>query len=150
MLRCSPNDRRKIEIYKKNRENLFDRFEKLNQKWIRPKYKNYKDFVNDFPVELLEPRIVLYTAGKLGQLLYNKISKLHMSSVVQWVDGKYDTYQQKGLPVIPVSDIGKVEYDQIIIAISNEVIAENIRKSLKIQGIPNEKIVGVNLFITWV
>lgn len=150
LLRCSPNDQRKIKFYKKNRKCLLDRFKKLNQKEIRPEYKNYRELANIFPVDLLEPRVVLYGAGKMGQLLYNKISKLHMNSVVQWVDGKYDTYQQKGLPVIPVSEIGKVEYDQIIIAISNEVIAENIRKSLKIQAIPNEKIVGVNLFITWV
>jgi hypothetical protein len=60
---------------------------------------------------------------------------------VQWVDTKFEQHQKDGLAVSSPEEIGKIPYDQIIIAIMNEPQADLIKKALIQKGIPSSKII---------
>ena len=60
--------------------------------------------------------------------------------MVLWVDTNAEQYRKKGLRVSDIDCIYEQEYDEIIIALKNRVIAENIKTNLIQSGINKEKI----------
>ncbi len=74
--------------------------------------------------------IVLYGAGSVGQAYYQQIKAECEYNVVAWIDKAYSDYQEKGFPVGPVSGIGDLSYDYIVVAVKRETMAEDIRRQL--------------------
>lgn len=91
-------------------------------------------------------RIILYGAGDVGQDFHKQFQREKSIQLVSWVDKNAEKYQDAELPVREV-DILKEKniYDYIIIAVLKKSIANEIRKSLADVGIPDEKMIWVDL-----
>lgn len=147
LLRCSEDDKKLIEFCKKHRNSFLGRLVHIFKKIVKP--SNRYGLATDFPCEILGKRIVLYAAGKLGQDLYKKIKFSSKSRVVQWVDKNSKIYRKKGINVVDPKTIGSVEYDNVVIAVLNKDLAEEIRKELIEHGVPDKKIIWINLRPSW-
>lgn len=147
VLRANEEESRRIKYYKKH-NNLF--LGKLARMFDgRINHRESYGLATNFPCEILGKRIVLYGAGKLGKDLYKKMNHLKNIHVVQWVDKNYKEYRKKLLNVVDPDEIGKMEYDNIVIGVLDEKVSEAIRKVLISKGIPDEKIIWINLFKMW-
>lgn len=97
-----------------------------------------------YPVRLLEERLVLYGAGKFGQDLYKRLKEDGEHEVALWVDKNAYSFQQKGLTEVrEVSEIKDTGDEQIVIAVMNEEIADEIIKELELSGILRNRIVWI-------
>lgn len=85
-------------------------------------------------------RIVLYGAGVMGNRLWNILSSRKYCQIVLWVDRNAAELSKSNKEVCSIGEISKAEYDQIVIAVCSEAIANSITKYLQDQGIPGEKI----------
>lgn len=61
--------------------------------------------------------------------------------VVLWVDKNCEVYNKEGKNVASIDDIGKVEYDVIFIAISDEEVVGEVKKELISKGIKDELLI---------
>ena len=86
-------------------------------------------------------RIILYGAGDVGQSYYRQLELNEFCQVVKWVDMNYKQYQKWGLEVCSVDDIKRIEFDYIVIAISDYSIVRKIIQSLINEGITEKAIV---------
>lgn len=89
--------------------------------------------------EIAGKRVVIYGAGGVGQDFYVQLRKYGNCEIVAWVDSNCENYQYEYAEVIRFSDI-KAVYDLVIIAVKNENIATDIKKSLIVQGVSEDKI----------
>lgn len=89
---------------------------------------------------LEDKSLILYGAGKAGQDTYAQMSQ-YGYHVVLWADRNYQTYQEKGMPVVSPDEIFHTEYDLIFIAVGDETLAESIKKDLVRRGIPEEVLI---------
>ena len=150
LLRCSREERR---LARKCREEydsewgVRERAEKIKQE---QEYVKRYGRAAYYPCELLEGNIVLYGAGKFGRELYHRLCDQNQERVIRWVDKKtaknketLETYPDN---VESVEQMGKWEFDQVVIAVLNEKVAEEIRYELKQKGISKEKIFWVPVY----
>lgn len=85
-------------------------------------------------------RIVVYGAGKIGHYLIQHLDKTKKYSVVLWVD------QDQSLPTVPGYAIHSrdaiflTDYDFIVVAILDADVAKEVKRSLILDGIPEDKI----------
>lgn len=95
--------------------------------------------------DLIAQKVILYGAGKKGQLLFGQLTKGHKyhAEVLLWVDSDYERCRKEGLPVESPERIGDVEYAQILIAIAKRELAEEIKESLIEMGIPSYRILWI-------
>lgn len=84
-------------------------------------------------------RVVLYGAGKVGTEYYNQLLENNFE-VVMWADKKWELYQNSGLKVENIENIGDRIYDIIILAAKREVIANSMKNDLSAKGFKAEKI----------
>lgn len=88
-----------------------------------------------FPYDNLNgKRIALYGAGAVGQDYYTQIMKNSDLKLTAWVDRNWEQYRKKGMEVIGVSELEKIEYDYLIIAIKHRLAAEKIKHELYTGG----------------
>lgn len=85
--------------------------------------------------------IILYGAGSVGKDFYLQLRGREDIKVVGWMDKNAEDYQKKSYPVMPLSEIDKLKYDYIIIAVNRSAMIEQIKNELIEAGIPEEKIV---------
>lgn len=85
-------------------------------------------------------KIALYGADLLGGGYRRQILKWDICQVVLWVDENWAEYARMGLEVGPVENLLDAEYDCVILAVSNQVSADSIRRKLVGMGIGNERI----------
>lgn len=90
-----------------------------------------------FPfINLLEgKRIALYGAGPLGRSYRRQILKWNVCQIAVWVDEDWPEYVRAGLEISPVERLMDVEYDCVILAVSEEAPADTIKKRLASMGI---------------
>lgn len=85
----------------------------------------------------LKRRIILYGKGKVGQSLYKYIKNNNLAEIVAWTDSSIkesdNVYTRR-------EDIFNLLFDQIVIAVGNERVAEDITIDLMIDGINREDI----------
>jgi len=93
-----------------------------------------------FPIEKLKKRIAIYGAGKFGKALYEEIGMIADKEVVLWVDKNYEELSNQIPQLSPIEKIGNVECEQIVIAILNLGIANEVKEELVRRGIEEEKI----------
>lgn len=144
ILRASEEEKKLIEKYQKE-------YNAAEGKLFRQeKEREQKELWNRFgraafyPTDLLEEKVVLYGAGKFGRDLYRRLLKDDKHEIVLWVDKEAESCQKQGLTdVHSASDINGVVYDQVVIAVTAEELADSIRNDLISYGLKEEKIVWI-------
>lgn len=86
-------------------------------------------------------RVVLYCAGKVGQDYYTQLSKYCEIAIVAWADRHFENYKFDYREVVGVEKISNYDFDVLLIAVSDEFIADEIRCELVKAGIQEDKIV---------
>lgn len=86
-------------------------------------------------------KIVLYGAGHVGMNYRFQLQRRADFQLVLWVDQSWQSFREKGFAVESPAKISEVEYDQIILAVKDKSVAEDINNELLEHGIPKEKIV---------
>ena len=94
--------------------------------------------------EFYNSDIVVYSAGTFGQQLVRRIQENQYCRVVGWIDVDYKEYRRCCLDVDPVERIDFMDFDYVLVATVDGVMAENIRTKLIWRGIPDGKILTVS------
>lgn len=81
--------------------------------------------------------IVLYGAGKVGEMYYSQISKNHYCNIIAWAD---KTGNSKKNNIIYPEQIPSLDYSKIVVAVNDKKIVEEIIDELTMLGIEKEKI----------
>lgn len=97
---------------------------------------------NIFPFyeEMQGNEIVLYGAGRVGRDYFLQLKNRKDIQLVGWADKNAENYQEKGYPIMFLSEIEKIKYDYVIIAVKQLVMMEEIERELIEAGIPKNKI----------
>lgn len=108
------------------------------------KYDPFAKRTNDyylFPFNKVkqDSKVILYGAGKVGKDYRQQLMQLQYGEIVLWVDKNYTTINDAD--VLSPEEIYNNDFDYIIIAVADKGIAENIMKTLIMNGILKEKIV---------
>jgi hypothetical protein len=100
-------------------------------------------FLFSFDAVPAKSRIVLYGAGECGQAFYNQVKATGYCEVAIWLDRNADEARQNfGMPVYLPDKIKEIDFDFVVIAISNLRIAEDAAEQLsKDYDIPINKFV---------
>lgn len=85
-------------------------------------------------------RVALYGAGKCGQEIYNRTMEIFPERIVLWVDRQHEKCRRENLPVEPVEELLRRDFDVVIIALIDEDICGEIKQDLINMGIMPEKI----------
>lgn len=86
-------------------------------------------------------KIIIYGAGKIGKQIVHMIKRSGLCRIVLWVDMNYQDKKGLEMPVASIEDIETVQYDHILIAIDNSMIAKKVKELLiKKMGVEPEKI----------
>ena len=93
------------------------------------------------PWELLQGKIVIYGAGKVGRDYVKQAKQRYAKcSSLLWVDKDYEKLQAGGLDVKSPEEISRYSFDRVIIAIHNTEIRQEVWERLRGMGIEAEKI----------
>lgn len=95
-----------------------------------------------FPFHLFESgsKVLIYGAGNVGKKFYCDAVGGDRIKIVGIVDQRASEMQEGEIPVLPTNYINRFEYDYILIAVENKVIASEIREALQKMGIDKQKI----------
>lgn len=133
------SEQRNAEILKKQ----LNQYAKLLLLLRQPGWFDYKEqILVPFGGITAGSRVVIYTAGKLGQSVYRYLKGIETIQITDWLDQSFEMYQKVGFPVhnpeeFPFS--GK-EYDYVVIAMSEQPVIRAIYDYLLKQGTPQDKI----------
>lgn len=97
------------------------------------------DYLFPFSKVKKESNIILYGMGTYGQLLYKHIKKTGFCNILACADRNYIELAKQGVPAISPEEIGKYDYDAIIVANSFAKVRNAIYKDLCMKY-PKEKI----------
>ena len=142
VMRATKEEKELIEHYKKENSGTLGRFYRQeSEKGLREMRKRYGRAA-EYPVRLLEEKLVLYGAGKFGQDLYDRLAGDDEHRIVLWVDKNVENCRQQGLENVHyVSGIKNVNYDQIVIAVMDKKLADSIKDELEQTGIDKKKMI---------
>ena len=87
-------------------------------------------------------RIILYGAGDVGQAFYWQVQSTNYCVVAGWIDQLWAEEMNLEQPKINLQGLKKISYDLIVIAMTNEIAAADIRNRLTEMGIPEEKVLA--------
>lgn len=99
-----------------------------------------------FPIEKLKKKIAIYGAGEFGKALYEEIRMNVDKEVVLWVDKNYEELSNQIPQLSSVDTLADVEYEQVVIAILNLEIANEVKEELVCRGIAENKIVTYEMY----
>lgn len=106
--------------------------------------KEIRDEYSPYGREFYGSDIVVYSAGTFGQQLISRIKENEYCNVVGWVDADYKEYRRCCLDVDPVDSIDFMNFDFVLVATVDGIVADKIRSDLLWRGIPENKILTVN------
>lgn len=86
-------------------------------------------------------RVAIYAAGHVGQSYYKQLAESHYAHVVVWVDNSWKVYTDFEIPVEPIDALFQHEFDWLLVAIENEMIAKEVIDNLVGWGIDRKKII---------
>ena len=129
---CSP-EQFLMEQKKEDRQNAVLYLEELQQKQWK------------FPYEKIKrgTRLAIYGAGSAGKDLYWQAVREGYCDVVLWVDRNCQNMRCFGKTIRSIDFLSIEEYDMVLIAISNRIIAQEVRESLELLHIDSEKIMDM-------
>lgn len=84
--------------------------------------------------------LVLYGAGQMGQDVMSMLLSQKIETVA-WVDNKYKDFQEQGLEVSSPCILSEIEFDKLLIAVSSESLATEIKKELLEKGVKEDTII---------
>lgn len=102
--------------------------------------QKFSDYIFPYPKVNNRARIVVYGAGKFGYIFVKSLDKAKRCSVVLWVDQNQDRPAVPGYAISSRDAIFTADYDFIVVAIINAAVAKEVKRSLLVDGIPEEKI----------
>lgn len=106
--------------------------------------KEIKDEFSPYDGEFYGKNIVVYSAGTFGQQLMRRIEENNYCQVVGWIDVDYKEYRRCCLDVDPIESIDFMNYDYVLVATVDGVMADSIRSKLMWRGVESERILTVN------
>jgi glycosyltransferase involved in cell wall biosynthesis len=95
-----------------------------------------KDFYNK--------RIVIFSSGSFGKLLYKKIVELNYANIVLWIDEDYLHDRNMGMDVRALENIRNVVFDYILIATTYLKEINQIIKKLSYYNNVKDKVVTID------
>jgi len=106
----------------------------------------YEKRLNTYPAELFpfekvsrEHKVILYGAGTVGRKLKQQNEQYNFCNIVAWVDKKYDKLPGE-MKVVSPEKIDEIIFDYVIIAVFDEILAEEILQDLLKRGVSKKKI----------
>ncbi len=75
-------------------------------------------------------KVILYGAGAVGRDYYKQLKRSKKVNLVAWVDQNSQKYIEEGLEVKPITEIAKLDFEYILVAVRRENLLENISKVL--------------------
>lgn len=96
-----------------------------------------------FPFEKVpqKSRILIYGAGEVGQAYLKQILLTRYCEVIGFLDRAYESYQNLVVPVYPPTQVQKIDYDYIIVAMKVASTLSYIKEILHNAGVDEEKVV---------
>lgn len=91
--------------------------------------------------EFIDKKVVVYGAGSVGQDIYMQLRLYKDCNIVAWVDKAYSSYDLKYSEIYPIEILSSLDYDVVIIAVSNGNLAMEILNRLLQMKIDKNKIV---------
>lgn len=91
------------------------------------------------PEDFLGKKIVIYGAGVVGQGYYQQLENQKNYNIVAWVDKKH--CDEKDSLRITIDGLDSIKYDNIVIAVKDKSVADNIKHELLAHGISEEVII---------
>lgn len=91
--------------------------------------------------DLRGEKIAIYGAGEVGQDYFAQLCRYQDIEIVAWFDANWEKHKYEYADVKGVECVRNYDFEKIIIAINSEVIAEEIKNTLLMAGLPEEKIV---------
>ena len=85
-------------------------------------------------------KLVIYGASMVGQCYQKQIEKLNYGTIVAWVDRDYKRYKNMGVKSAEILN-SSLEYDYIVIAAKNEIVAKSIIDNLSNMNVDTEKVI---------
>ena len=152
LMRATEEEKALAERYKKERNGTLGRFYRQEaEKELNAMRKQYGRAAL-YPVRLLDEKVVLYGAGKFGQDLYKRLLEDDGHEVALWADKNAAACRQQGLANVQnVSEIRNASFDQLVIAVVDKKLAEEIQEELVQTGMEREKIIWLspNQIVEW-
>lgn len=111
---------------------------------IRSGGKLLDEEYNMFGVDFSNKRVAIFSAGTFGQQLFFQLKKNNVCKVSGWLDDDFWEYRRCCLDVDPVERIKCIEYDYLLIATLDGVLAERLKKRFKDYGVPCSKILTID------
>lgn len=138
LMNLSGKQEKRLEFYRKHSEDTAVR-------WLRKHIFQTEAKVRTHRYNLIADSIILYGAGKRGRLLYRQLTagKQYHADILLWVDRDFRKHQEEGLPVFPPEDIVGVDCRQIVIAVADWRMAEQIKESLMAKGAASSRILWI-------
>lgn len=138
--RCSEGEKKKIQFYQKNKQQLAARFERLMKRKLIAE-NPHQIRLKGFPYSIFGTKFVIYGGGKFGSQVYDSI-KQTSNEVVQWIDKNYERLSMQGVPVTGnVNSLGQAPFDAILVAVLDKNIALAIKRDLLTMNIEEERII---------
>ncbi len=113
------------------RHKLFDDIFLLNDEYTQVRRKFSCNSINEY----LGKKLVLYGAGAVGKDYYNQIKCSGNITIVAWVDKNYNNIHCNQEAISDPKIITTVEFDMILIAVTDKLVAEEIISDLTTMGI---------------
>lgn len=105
--------------------------------------RKYKSFVSMFPFDEIKKnsKVIIYGAGKVGEIYIKQNEEYKFCQVISWVDQKNDLGLMKQKKVESVESIPEKDFDYIVIAVDKYEAAAEIGENLLKLGVSKEKII---------
>lgn len=121
--------------------NLFDFMQECIWNELSKKYLCIDDYIKyRIPFKPRKEKIILFGAGKVGRDYYAQIVKYQEATIVAWVDKNYENIRCDYYKLESIDTIKSIDFDRIIIAVSNIGMVKEIEHELISMGIPHAKI----------
>lgn len=86
-------------------------------------------------------RVVIYGAGDVGQTFIHEIQHMSYCEIAGWIDRVWNEADNLKFPQIRISDLADIEYDAVVIAVTNRETAAHIKEMLIGAGVDSAKII---------
>lgn len=138
LMRLSEKQKKQLAVYNKWSE-------KKIIKWVREHFFQSEIEMCNSRYDLIADQIILYGAGKKGQLLKQQLTsgKRYHADIIMWVDKNYQKYRENGLNVQSPEDIIQANYKQIVIGVADKHLAGEIKEFLVANGMAPAKILWI-------
>lgn len=140
LLRASEEEKALIERCRREHDQAWGHLARQEKERREKELRRHYGRAAFYPVRLLEEKVILYGAGKLGRDLYKRLEEDQEHEVILWVDQNASACRQAGIKeVCAVSEIKAIDDIPIVIAVIDRALADDIREGLEAMGIDRRR-----------